>query len=82
MNEPAIAAIELTPSARPRWFAGNASVRIALEFANRSAPPTPCPTRIRISHSAPALPCSHVTESRIEKTVKTANPRLNIFTRP
>ena len=62
--------------------AGNASVRIALEFANSSAPPTPCPTRIRISQSAPALPCIQVTESRIEKTVKTAKPRLNIRTRP
>jgi len=57
-------------------------VRIALEFAKSSAPPTPCPTRIRISQRAAALPCIHVTESRIEKTVKTAKPRLNIRTRP
>ena len=81
-NEPAIAAIEFTPSARPRWCCGNASVRIALELAKISAPPTPCPTRIRISQSAPAAPCIHVAESRIEKTVNTAKPRLNIRTRP
>ena len=72
----------LTPRARPRWSCGNASVRIALEFAKISAPPTPCPTRIRISQSAPALPCNQVTESEIEKTVKTAKPRLNMRTRP
>jgi hypothetical protein len=41
MNEPAIAAIEFTPSASPRWCGGKASVRIALEFAKISAPPTP-----------------------------------------
>jgi hypothetical protein len=82
MNEPAIAAIELTPSASPRWCGGKASVRIALEFAKISAPPTPCPTRIMISQIAAAEPCIQVTESRIEKKVKTANPRLNILTRP
>ena len=71
-----------TPRASPRWSCGKASVRIALEFAKISAPPTPCPTRIRISQSAPALPCIQVIESRIEKTVKTAKPRLNIRTRP
>jgi hypothetical protein len=57
-------------------------VRIAAEFANSIAPPTPWPTRIRISQSAPALPCSHVTESSTEKSVKTAKPRLYIRTRP
>jgi hypothetical protein len=76
MNEPAIAATPLMPSARPRWFSGNASVRIALEFANSIAPPTPCPTRIPISHRAPALPFIGVTASRIENAVNTANPRL------
>jgi hypothetical protein len=35
-----------------------------------------------ISHSAPASPCIHVTASRIENTVKTANPRLYIRVRP
>ena len=76
------AAIELTPSARPRWFSGNASVRIALELAKISAPPTPWPTRMRISHIAADDPCIQVTDSRIEKTVNTANPRRNIRTRP
>ena len=35
----------LIPSAIPRWLAGNASVRIAAEFASRQAPPIPCTTR-------------------------------------
>src|SRR5689334_20187627 len=48
-NEPAIAAIELMPSAVPRWLAGNASVRIAVELANRNAPPMPCTIRQPIS---------------------------------
>ena len=82
MNEPAIAAMLLTPSASPRWFLGKASVRIALEFAKRSAPPTPWPTRIRISQSAAVVPCIHVSERRTENAVKTAKPRLNIRTRP
>ena len=73
-NEPAIAAIELMPSAVPRWLAGKASVRIAVELANRNAPPMPCTTRQMISHRAPAVPCSQVTASRIEATVNTANP--------
>ena len=33
-------------------------------------------------HSAADDPVIHVTDSRIEKTVKMAKPRLNIFTRP
>ena len=33
-------------------------------------------------HRAPAGPVSQVTDSRIEKNVKTAKPRLYIFTRP
>jgi hypothetical protein len=82
MKEPAIAAIEFTPRASPRWSCGNASVRIALELAKMSAPPTPCPTRIRISQIAAADPCIHVIESMIEKNEKTAKPRLNIRTRP
>ena len=57
-------------------------MRIALEFAKSSAPPTPWPTRIMISQSAAVVPCIHVIESRIEKSVKTAKPRLNIRTRP
>ncbi len=35
-----------------------------------------------IIHSAPALPSSHVTDSRIEPSVKIAKPRLYIRTRP
>ncbi len=82
MNEPAIAATPLIPSARPRWFSGNASVMIAPELANSIAPPTPCPIRIAISHSAPALPFSQVAASSSENSVKTAKPRLYIRTRP
>ena len=81
-NEPAMAAIELMPSAVPRWLAGKASVRIAVELANRNAPPMPCTIRQPISHSAPAVPCCQVTVRKIEATVKTANPRLYIRTRP
>jgi hypothetical protein len=44
MNDPAVAATELIPSAMPRWVAGKASVRVAEEFANIIAPPTPCST--------------------------------------
>ena len=57
-NEPAMAAIELMPSAVPRWLAGKASVRIAVELANRNAPPMPCTTRQMISHIAPAVPAA------------------------
>jgi hypothetical protein len=64
MNDPAMAAIEFSPSAVPRWLAGNASVRIAVELANRNAPPIPCTTRQMISHNAPATPCIQVTVSR------------------
>ena len=81
-NEPTTIETLLMPSASPRSSCGKASVRIALEFAKTIAAPTPCPTRIPISQSAAALPCSHVTESRIEKKVKTAKPRRNIRTRP
>ena len=41
MNEPLTAAMPLIPIAMPRSSAGKASVRIALELANRNAPPTP-----------------------------------------
>ncbi len=46
MKDPAMAATVLMPKASPRWFSGKASVRMALEFANSNAPPTPCSTRI------------------------------------
>lgn len=81
-NEPPMPATWFTPSARPRRSGGNASVRIAVELANSSAPPTPCSTRIAISQSAPASPCIHVAASRIENTVNTAKPRLYIRVRP
>ena len=41
MNDPAIAATMLIPSARPRCSAGNASVRIAAELAIRNAAADP-----------------------------------------
>src|SRR6201981_2574914 len=41
MNEPAMAAIELMPSAVPRWVAGNASVRMAGGLENRNRPADP-----------------------------------------
>ena len=72
----------LSPRARPRWSAGKASVMIALELAMSRAPPTPCSTRMTISQRAPAGPVSQVAASRIEKTVKIANPALYIRTRP
>jgi hypothetical protein len=55
---------------------------IAPELANSIAPPTPCPIRMPISHSAPALPFSQVAASSSENSVKTAKPRLYIRTRP
>ena len=58
------------------------SVRIALEFAISIAPPTPCASRITISQTTAPVPCIHVTESRIEKTVNTAKPALYMRTRP
>ncbi len=81
-NEPAIAATPLMPSARPRWLAGNASVRIALELAIRNAPPMPCTTRQPISHSAAASPLIQVTASMIDENVKIRKPRLYIRARP
>ena len=77
-----MAATLLIPRARPRWLWGKASVRMALELANRKAPPTPWNTRMMISHSAPAVPLIQVSDSSIEKTVKMAKPRLYILTRP
>ena len=57
MNWPLIPTTLLMPSARPRWLAGNASVRIAAEFPIRNAAPMPCTIRKKISQSAPARPC-------------------------
>ena len=55
---------------------------MAEELAKSMAPPTPWPMRMPMSHIAAPGPCIQVIESRIEKTVKTAKPRLYIFTRP
>ena len=76
MNCPEIPAIWLMPSAMPRLFAGNASVRIAAELAISIAPPNACPKRQPISHSAPWVPVSGSSESAIEASVKTTKPRL------
>ncbi len=74
MNWPAIAATPLMPSASPRWFVGNASVRMACEFAKRKAPPIPCTNRIPMSQIAPAGPVNGVAASRSDPTVKTTKP--------
>jgi hypothetical protein len=76
MNEPAIPATMLTPSAIPRCRAGNASVMIAAELATSIDPPTACATRQPISHSAPPPPRRGSRESITGVTVKTRNPAL------
>ncbi len=76
MNEPAMAATWLMPSAMPRRLAGKASTRIAVEFANSIDPPTPWTNRQRISHSAPALPLNGSRASAMEPMVKTTKPAL------
>ncbi len=75
-NCPEIPAIWLTPSAMPRLLAGNASVRIAAEFAISIAPPNACTNRQPISHMAPWVPVSGSRDSRIEASVNTTKPRL------
>ena len=82
MNEPDTAATALMPSAMPRSRCGNASVRMAVEQAKIIAPPTPWIRRKRISSSAALGPVVNTSESRIEPTVKTRNPRLYKRTRP
>jgi len=42
----------------------------------------PWTTRQMISHRAPGLPCIQVTVRKMEATLKIANPRLYIRTRP
>ncbi len=76
MNCPETAAIWLMPRAMPRLLAGNASVRIAAEFAISMAPPKACTSRHKISHSAPEGPLYGSRESAIEAAVKTTKPRL------
>ena len=56
MKTPLTPTMLLIPSAIPRWLAGNASVRIAAEFASRKAAPTPCTMRKTIRYSAPSRP--------------------------
>ena len=79
---PTIAAIMFVPNAKPSSSEGNASVMMAAELANSSAPPTPCTIRKMTSSSAPVEPVLQTTESRTDATVNQANPRLYIFTRP
>jgi hypothetical protein len=55
---------------------------MALELAKMNAPPTPWPTRMTMIQRAAVGPDIQVTDNRMEKTVKTANPSVYIFTRP
>ena len=75
-NCPEIPAIWLMPRAMPRLLAGNASVRIAAEFAISIAPPKPCTNRQPISHIAPSVPVNGSRDSAIEASVNTTKPRL------
>src|SRR6202020_1056703 len=65
-NDPQIAAMALIPSAVPRWLAGKASVRIAVELANRNAPPIPCTIRQMISQSAALVTLIQVTARKMD----------------
>ena len=76
MNDPAMAATWLIPRANPRRLAGNASVRIAVAFANSMAAPTPWTTRHRMIHSAPEPWRNGSMASATEPIVKTTKPRL------
>ena len=82
MNDPAMAATMLVPSAKPRWVGGKASVRMAAVFAMMNAPPTPCIKRMTIMNNAASRPCSQVTDNRIENRVNMAKPVLYMRTRP
>ena len=77
-----MAATPLMPMARPRWLAGNASVRMADELAIRNAPPMPCTTRQKISQMAASLPSNQVIAKKIDDTVNTAKPMLYMRARP
>ena len=55
-NIPLTPTMLLMPSAIPRWPTGNASVRMAPEFASRQAPPTPWTRRKTIRKVAPSRP--------------------------
>ena len=82
MKLPLMAAAWLIPSANPRRSSGNASVRMAAEFAMSIAAPTPWKRRMTMSQVAAAVPVIHVMLSSSEKKVKTAKPRLYIRTLP
>ena len=69
MNMPLMPTTLLIPSARPRWFSGKASVRMATELATRKAAPTPCTIRKEMSQSAPARPWSQSIVSSSDATV-------------
>ncbi len=75
-KEPATAATMLTPSAMPRWLAGNASVRMAEDDDISIAPPMPCTTRHAISQIAPPSSWNGSNDNATAATVKTAKPRL------
>ena len=82
MNEPAIAAMLLMPRASPRSFCRE---RVGQDRARVREQERAADTLADAHHDQPErarVPCIQVTESRIEKTVKTAKPRLNIRTRP
>ena len=75
-NDPAIPAIMLIPSARPRWSEGNASVMIAAPLAITIAPPMAWTMRRMISSIAPAAPWLQTSDSPTAAMVKTAKPML------
>src|SRR5207247_9223127 len=77
IKAPAVPAPWLSPSARPRSETGNASVRIAALFANKSPAPIPWTSRNR-TRLVPFGARLH----RPEPIVKIANPRLYSRTRP
>ena len=82
MNIPLIPTTLVIPRASPRWWAGKASVRIAVLFASRKAAPTPWRMRNTISQSAPAGPLSQSIARNSEASVKMTKPRVYIRTRP
>ncbi len=57
-------------------------MRIGAALANTIAPPTPWPTRMKMSQSAPDEPWSQLTDNRTENAEKTAKPSVYILTRP
>jgi hypothetical protein len=81
-NCPAKIAAWFTPMAKPRRYFGNASVKIAAEFAVSIEPPSACRNRQPISHIAACEPVKGSSDSRTEAAVNTAKPRLQVLTRP